>query len=115
MIKRRNCAIQVILSLLTCGLYSFYWIAVMADDVNRVSGSTKATPGELVVLFSLLTCGIYELYWLYTAGDKLDAARTKQGLPGNSLGIIFLLLAIFGIGIISLVLIQNELNKYAQD
>ena len=45
-------------------------------------------------------------------GDKLDRARQEQGIPTGSLGILYLVLGIFGLGIVSLALMQNEVNHY---
>ena len=45
-------------------------------------------------------------------GDALDDARAQHGEATGSLAIIFLILNLFGLSIVTLALIQNELNKY---
>ena len=70
------------------------------------------TSGGLSLVFSLITCGIYGLYWAWSMGDKLDSARRDHGVAPGSFPIIFLVLNILGLSLVTLALIQNELNKY---
>ena len=75
--------------------------------------ATKIAPG-ITCRESLVTCGIYMFYWMYKQGEKLDSAKSARGLEssGNS-GIIYLVLTLFGLGIVSYALMQNDLNKLA--
>ena len=66
--------------------------------------------GGMVVLLSIVTCGIYGLYWLYVSGDALEQF---SGSVGSHTGLLYLLLGLFGFGIISYALMQSELNQYA--
>ena len=111
-IRYRNVAVCILLSFVTCGLYGLYWFVCMTDEANAVSGEPD-TSGGAALLLSLVTCGIYYFYWNYKMGDKLDKARAYNGVATGSLGIVFLLLSIFGLGIVSEALAQNEINKYA--
>ena len=38
MIERRNIAVCIVLTLVTCGIYGIYWIVCLTNDVNTVSG-----------------------------------------------------------------------------
>lgn len=64
------------------------------------------------IVLSIITCGIYGMYWAWSMGEKLDAARADHGVAPGSFPTIFLVLNIFGFGLVTLALIQNELNKY---
>lgn len=112
-VQRKSIALCIILSIITCGIYSLYWIFSLTEDTNKVSNRENATGGGLVLLFTIITCGIYQLYWLYKCGDVLDQMRMAQGRPGGHLGIVYLLLGVFGFSIISFALMQSELNEYA--
>lgn len=118
MVKEKSIAVCIILSLVTCGIYDLIWIIALADDINTASLDTenneKKTSGGLVLLFSILTCGIYYLYWLYKSGDRLDIVRESFNRSIGNLGILYLILGLFGFGLISQALIQNELNEYAR-
>lgn len=113
-ITKRNIVTCILLSIVTCGIYGLYWFVCMVNDLNTASRSQNATSGGMVFLLSLITCGIYMIYWLFKAGDQVAAAKrfaTGQNVSGQ--GILYLLLSIFGLGIVVYCLIQNELNQVA--
>lgn len=112
MIKERSIAVSIILSIVTCGIYGIYWFICMVNDTNTVA-EVNDKSGVVVFLLSLVTCGIYMYYWAYRQGEKLDAAKAKRGLPATNSGIAYLLLSIFGLGIVAYALMQSELNKMA--
>lgn len=51
----------------------------------------------LAIILTIVTCGLYGIYWAYTLGNRVDKIK---GSNGNS-GIVFLLLSLFGFGIIN--------------
>lgn len=85
----------------------------MTEDTNRLSRDPGATSGGIVILLSIVTCGIYLWYWMYKRGEILDRAKVERGLPSSNSGILYIILTIFGLGIVSYALIQNELNNLA--
>ena len=113
MIERRNIAVCIVLTLVTCGIYGIYWIVCLTNDVNTVSGDVNGTSGGMVVLLTIVTCGIYGIYWAYKQGEKLDFTKNNRGIPSSNSGVLYLILQIFGFGIIAYALMQNELNKLA--
>lgn len=113
-IRYRNIVVCILLSIVTCGIYGLYWLACMADDLNTACGVPQDTSGGMVVLLSIVTCGIYELFWLYRAGEKVSYIKARNtGYPDNSAAVLYLVLGILSVGIVSLCLIQNELNQVA--
>ncbi len=111
MIQQRNIAVCIILSIVTCGIYGIYWLICLNDDANRAANDPNATSGGIVFLLTLVTCGIYGIYWCYKMGQQLDTAYQNRGVPAPGKGTILLILAIFGLSIISYALIQDDLNK----
>lgn len=111
MIRRKNIVMCILLSLITCGLYSIYWFICLANDVNTISNEHDAG-GFLVFFLTIITCGIYGMYWAYRCGVKLDIAKQNRGINASNGGILYLILYIFG-GIISYALIQHEINNLA--
>lgn len=106
----RSIPLAIIFSLITCGIYQIYWMYKINEEINQLAGEYDATPGAMVILFTILTCGIYYLYWNYKMGERCD--RIKTGTSGY-LGILFLILAIFKLGIINFCLLQDTINKNA--
>ncbi len=114
MILKRNIGLCIVLSIVTCGIYSLYWLACMANDVNMAAGEQDTT-GGMVVLFTIITCGIYGWYWMYKTGEKIRMAQTNRQFPYVSdSGIVYIVLAVVGLSIVSYALIQSELNKIAE-
>ena len=111
-IQERNLVLAIILSLVTCGIYSIYWFIVMTDEANTISGDNK-TSGAMAFVFTLITCGIYQFYWYYVMGKKLFEAGKRYGKDIADNSIIYLVLGIFGLGIVSYALIQSDLNKFS--
>lgn len=111
-IQNRSIAMCIILSIVTCGIYGIYWIVCLVNDLNSASNNPQDTSGGMVFLLSLVTCDIYLMYWMYKAGDKVNYIRQRNGdYSDKNSGLTYLLLTIFGLGIVAECLIQNELNK----
>lgn len=109
--RHRSVGACIILTIITCGIYGLYWMVCLNEDVGEVTGR-PGTTGGMVVLFSIFSCGIYMIYWNYKMGEKLDAARMENGVPTGSLAILYMVLSIFGLDIVSMALMQSELNHY---
>lgn len=113
-IAQKNIATWIILSIVTCGICGIIWYINMVDDVNAASQEPNATSGVVVFFLGLVTCNIYNLYWMYKAGEQLNRAKAQRGMMADqNSGLIYLLLTMFGLGIVAYALIQNELNKMA--
>lgn len=111
MIQSRSVATAIILSIVTCGLYSIYWMIVLNDDINTACNRPQDLSGGVVFLLNLVTCGIYGLYWYYSMGDKLDRLSSSKGEATQYRGLVYLVLGVLGFGIVSYALMQDSLNK----
>lgn len=112
-IQNRSIVLCIVLSIITCGIYGIYWLICMANDLNTASDRPNDPSGAMVFLLSLVTCNIYSWFWLFKAGEKVNIIRAKRGVPATEASLLYLLLGIFGLGIVSYCLIQNELNEAA--
>lgn len=110
--KERNIAVCIILSLVTCGIYSIYWFIVLTDDIIAASEENFQS-GAVCFLLTLVTCGIFGFFWAYKMGQLLQGAKLNRGLPANSdMSVAYLLLQIFGLNIVNLALMQNDINQF---
>jgi hypothetical protein len=110
-IGKRSIASCILLTILTCGIYGLYWMGTLNDDANKLCSTPDATSGFAVVLLTILTCGIYGLYWMLRQGEKLENARIQRNMPSGSLSVLYLVIALMSFGIVSLALMQNEINS----
>ena len=108
---KRSIPLAIVLSFITVGLYALYWVYTLTEEAHAAAGERTTASGGMVILFSLLTCGIYSFYWLYKMGETIIMAKQKRGMAvDTNLPIIYLVLALFGFGIISYALMQSALN-----
>ena len=107
--KQRNIAVCIILSIITCGIYSLYWYVVMTNEANQLSGRPGYTSGGVSLLLMIITCIIYGLYWAYQMGEKIDLAKQMRGWPAGNNGVVYLILQLV-FPIAGYALMQNEIN-----
>lgn len=94
----RGLASYIILSIITCGIYGYYFIYKMAHDVNiACDGDGENTSGLVAfILLSMITCGIYAWYWYYKLGNRLANNAGRYGLGIQENGTTVLMWCIFG-------------------
>ena len=102
----------IILSIVTCGIYYLIWMYQTSEEVNNTLGDTRDGPG-LEVLLTIVTCGIYGLYWLYKYNQKLVRLGNNMGVSLSDNSIICLVLAIFGLTVVALGIMQSQINELA--
>lgn len=88
----------LLLSIVTCGIYSYYFLYCLARDINTMCQEDgDFTPGvaEFIVL-SFVTCGFYALYWYYKIGNRLQANAPRYGLVFQENGTSVLMWQIVG-------------------
>ena len=103
----RSIPMAIILSFVTCGVYMLYWIYKLNDEINELAQDETAPGGGLVIILTILTCGIYGLYWYYRMGEKCDYIAQTH----TSNNVLYLVLGIFGLGIVSIALMQDTVNR----
>ena len=79
-INKRNLAVSIILTIVTCGIYGIYWFIVMTDDTKNVSGDINGASGGVAFLLTLVTCNIYGYYWAYKQGERIDNAKNATAM-----------------------------------
>ncbi len=109
MITKKSIVTNIILTIVTCGIYGIVWFINITDDTRIVSGDNRLSGGK-AFLFTLITCGIYGYYWAYLMGKALVQAKSKYGLMADDNSILYIILQFLGLGIVNYCLIQNDLN-----
>lgn len=112
-IQKREIVTAILLTIVTCGIYGIYWFVKLTDESNEVSGSDAAS-GALAIVYTLITCGIYTIYWNYKMGQKMHEAGKRYGIEIADNSVLYLILSIFGLGIVNYCLIQSDLNRLAK-
>lgn len=108
--KQKNIAVCIILTLFTCGIYGIVWFFNLTDETASLNEDPSFS-GINAFLFTLLTCGIYNIYWSYKMGKELYEAKLKRNIPTTDQSVLYLILSLFGLGIVNYCLMQNDINE----
>ena len=55
-IEKRSIVTAIILSLVTCGLYSIYWFICLTNEMNKAACRESDISGGISYLLTILTC-----------------------------------------------------------
>ena len=108
---RRSIPMSIILVFVTFGIYGLYWMVVLTNDVNYLSGKRFDTSGGKALFFTIITFGFYGIYWAYKMGEKISFIKEMYYGRSSSDSIIYTILYILNLSIIVFPLIQYELNN----
>lgn len=108
--ETKNIAACIILSIVTFGIYNIVWMVSICKKIRALNDQSKKVGGE-VVCFYLVP--FYSFYWYYTRGKRLAEGAVNKGLNISDNSTMYLLLAIFQLSIVSVALMQNDLNTIA--
>ena len=88
----------ILLSIITCGIYYYYFVYKLAQDINvACKDDGDNTPGMVAyILLSFVTCGIYTWWWEYKVANRLAANAPRYGLEFQENGTTILLWNLFG-------------------
>ena len=104
MTKRNEVAV-ILLSLITCGIYTIYWFYVTTEELNKEEANDELMNYILAFLLSLVTCGIYGIYWEYKFFSKVDKVLNTDNCLLN------FLLSLFLTPIVGMAITQDSMNK----
>lgn len=94
----RSLVMYILLSIVTCGIYSYYFIYKLAQDMNVVcAGDGQNTPGLVqFILLSYITCGIYSWFYYYNLANRMAENAPRYGLSFSENGTTVLLWLLVG-------------------
>lgn len=95
----RSLLVYILLCIVTCGIYGWYFIYSIARDVNICcDGDGEHTSGLLMfILLSIVTCGIYSYIWFYKLGNRLNKNAYRYGMVFTENGTSVLMWQLFGV------------------
>lgn len=106
-IKERNLVTCIILSIITCGIYSIYWCVMVARESVSVKDASDSGILEIVLMLFLPFLG------LFLCEKKLAEGCAEKGIAHTDNSLIYLILGLVGLGIVGMCMLQNDLNKLA--
>jgi hypothetical protein len=106
--KKRNIALDIVLTLLLCGLWN---MVVQYEQINTLNAMYREEKYSFwkMYLFTILTCGLYLIYFEYKkATDFIQFS--KPGEEDGSEGVIAVVLTLFGLNFIYDAILQSKIN-----
>jgi hypothetical protein len=108
--EKRDPAMVILFSILTCGIYALWWYHTYATEVKNSLNRQDLSPGRDLLL-SFVTCGIWGIIAFYYNYPKLFVEMQQRvGLPPNDISGTTILLGIL-FAPVSIYMIQTELNR----
>ncbi len=107
-----NIALDIILSIITCGIYWFFWQARQMRALNHL---LKEQRFSFVLWFfvSIITCFLFNVYYEYIMAQAIVEIQKRDGMAAsNDLPVLSLVLSLFGLHVVVDAIQQNELNKF---
>lgn len=109
MLQQRSVATVIILSIITCGIYSLYWSYVTINALDEEGGASNMSP---ILQFVLMFFYVGMVLFGINANANINSIRERRGLPTRDNQIAWLLLGLF-IPIVLVGIVQNEINQLA--
>lgn len=107
-INKRNIGVCILLSIITFGIYGIYWTYLLVKNTRSIQKNTDSCTGEMLCL---ILVPFYSLYWWYTRGEKVKIEFSEHNYNTTGNGVVYLVLAIFGLSIVSMAIMQNDFNS----
>ena len=107
-VEKRNIVSCIILSFITFGIYYIYWKYLLVKNSRILKNDKSDSFGEL---FCFAFIPFYPYFWWITRGKSTREILTSQGYSINTNEVIFLILAIFGLEIVSMSIMQSDFNS----
>ncbi len=106
---KQNILVSILLYILTCGLYSLFWLYQIGSCLYEVNG--KENKAGIDLILGIVTCGIYFLVVYYNYGKLASNYKSEKGLALSDNSILYLVLALLGFSIVNLIVMQLEINN----
>ena len=106
-VKERNIVVCILLTLLTCGIYSIYWYIMLAKEAVSVKDPSDSAILEILLMLFLPFVGIF------LTEKKFAEGCANRGIPHSDNSVLYLILGLLGLGIVGVCMLQNDLNKLA--
>lgn len=108
--EKKDIASSIIFSIITCGIYAIIWLVEIVKNVHKLNGNDNEPVTSEVLLIIFIP--FYFSYWVYKNGKQMHEDSLKYGGNIEDNSVMYMVLALFGLGLIDYALIQNDFNKF---
>jgi len=101
-IMKKNIALKVVLSIITLGIYTVFWVKSISEDISKLDDKEVNSSLETAMFFIV---PFYAVYWLYIKGKKIANLAND-----TDMSILYAVQGLFLLCFFSLALMQNQLH-----
>lgn len=109
--EEQNIVMDVVLSVVTCGLYTAYVIYRMGRDLNYHAGRQEVQP-ELDAVLYIVTAYLYGIWVAYRYSTLLNSIERAESVPAGDTLVISVVMAVVGMSWIGMLIIQDQMNRH---
>ena len=103
----RNPILVLVLPMVTCGLYAFYWIYTVVEEINGALGREEFNFMKEIAL-SIVTCGAWGIYFQWRLCEAVVEVQQQWGVQPSMDAPILFVTNFLGVGPF---LMQTALNN----
>ena len=107
-VRKRKIGVCILLSIITLGIYAIYWQYLLVKNVRATQRDRFSCVGEMSCLIFI---PFYSVYWWYTRGKTVKKEFEEHGFSASGNEIAYLILSVFGLGIVSMAIMQHDFNS----
>lgn len=109
MLKKRGVLVSILLTIITCGIYSYFWIGSLSNDISDCLGEQRN--GTMDGFLTFITCGLYLFYWNYKNGKKIADIQDKVGIRPSDNSVLYLIICFIGLTLVPVWIMQSNMNE----
>ena len=95
--KKRGPVMVLLLTLITCSLYYYYWVYVTSREIQDYLQEPDIPPIVELIL-TILTGGLYLFYWDWKTAKQIARMQERVGIPPQDNSVLYLIINILGVG-----------------
>ena len=112
MLTNRSVVTVIILTIVTCGIYSFYWVFKASEELENAGQSGSSLSPAVTLVLCLLISPVGFLLFGMNADQNLNNIKARSGRPASDNKVLYMILG-FIFPIVLIALVQNEINQLA--
>ena len=110
MLTKRSLAKVIILSIITCGVYMYFWYWRTIHELYNAGNYRFCNINTGLQFFFCFLDSVGALFLAMNANSNINIIRTNKGLPETDKKLIYIIFGVF-VPIVQVVLIQRAINE----
>jgi len=107
-VNKRKVSSCILLSIITFGIYCIYWQYLLVKNTKAIKKDDSKCTKEMLCLIFI---PFYSIYWWFTRGKAVKDGFAENGYSSAGNETAYLILQLFGLGIIAMAIMQNDFNS----